>query len=80
MLQPFIVQEVGKGGVRAKVQPYSADKALLILFTGTFIGILCARSLHFQFYCWYFQMLPFLLWQVGSAFAWDTLRLLSRIL
>lgn len=61
-----LLQEVGKEGSKPKGQPFSTEKALLILFTGNFIGILCARSLHFQFYCWYFHTLPFLLWQVSS--------------
>ncbi|XP_047337734.1 dol-P-Man:Man(5)GlcNAc(2)-PP-Dol alpha-1,3-mannosyltransferase isoform X2 [Impatiens glandulifera] len=33
------------------------------MFVGNFIGILCARSLHYQFYSWYFFSLPFLLWR-----------------
>lgn len=33
-----------------------------LLFVGNFIGILCARSLHFQFYVWYYHTLPYLLW------------------
>ncbi|XP_042452140.1 dol-P-Man:Man(5)GlcNAc(2)-PP-Dol alpha-1,3-mannosyltransferase-like isoform X2 [Zingiber officinale] len=33
-----------------------------VMFTGNFIGIVCARSLHYQFYSWYFYSLPFLLW------------------
>ena len=32
-----------------------------MLFTSNFLGIVFARSLHFQFYVWYFHQLPFLL-------------------
>lgn len=35
---------------------------MYVIFSGNLIGILCARSLHYQFYSWYFHMLPFLLW------------------
>jgi hypothetical protein len=34
-----------------------------ILFTSNLIGILFARSLHYQFYAWYAQQLPFLVWR-----------------
>ncbi|KAL2540507.1 Dol-P-Man:Man(5)GlcNAc(2)-PP-Dol alpha-1 [Abeliophyllum distichum] len=33
------------------------------MFAGNFIGIVCARSLHYQFYSWYFYSLPYLLWR-----------------
>ncbi|KNA19570.1 hypothetical protein SOVF_060290 isoform A [Spinacia oleracea] len=33
------------------------------MFVGNFIGIICARSLHYQFYSWYFFSVPYLLWK-----------------
>lgn len=38
---------------------------VLSLFTSNLIGIICARSLHYQFYAWYAQSLPLLLWNVN---------------
>ncbi|XP_064541764.1 lethal(2)neighbour of Tid protein isoform X2 [Drosophila montana] len=36
--------------------------ALLPFFLCNFIGVACARSLHYQFYIWYFHSLPYLVW------------------
>jgi len=44
----------------AKLSPLSADYVATVLMTCNLIGILFARSLHYQFYSWYFQQLPFL--------------------
>ncbi|KAG9343176.1 hypothetical protein JZ751_014153 [Albula glossodonta] len=43
----------------------SADHMVLILFTSNFIGMCFSRSLHYQFYVWYFHTLPYLLWSGG---------------
>ena len=47
-----------------RMAPLDAAHVLLILFSGNFVGIVCARTLHYQFYAWYFQSLPLLLWSV----------------
>ncbi|XP_060762021.1 dol-P-Man:Man(5)GlcNAc(2)-PP-Dol alpha-1,3-mannosyltransferase [Neoarius graeffei] len=46
-------------------QKLSADQIVLILFSSNFIGMCFCRSLHYQFYVWYFHTLPFLLWSGG---------------
>ena len=33
------------------------------LFTANFIGIAFARTVHYQFYAWYWHSLPWLLWR-----------------
>jgi alpha-1,3-mannosyltransferase len=40
----------------------SWNEILCIIFTSNFIGIVFSRSLHYQFYSWYFYSIPFLLW------------------
>lgn len=36
-------------------------EVLMALFTANLLGICVARSLHYQFYSWYFHSLPYLL-------------------
>ena len=43
--------------------PPSTADTMLLAWTSNLIGITCARSLHYQFYSWYFHTVPFLLWQ-----------------
>jgi alpha-1,3-mannosyltransferase len=47
------------------VESCLADPAHVMstLHEGVFIGVVFARSLHYQFYAWYFHSLPFLLWR-----------------
>ncbi|ETW85991.1 glycosyltransferase family 58 protein [Heterobasidion irregulare TC 32-1] len=45
------------------VSQITADDVVTIVFSANLIGIIFARSLHYQFYSWYAQQLPFLLWR-----------------
>ncbi|EPQ58193.1 glycosyltransferase family 58 protein [Gloeophyllum trabeum ATCC 11539] len=53
----------------AHLAPVTADHVATILFTSNLIGILFARSLHYQFYAWYAQQLPFLAWRTRYPIA-----------
>ncbi|PCH38119.1 glycosyltransferase family 58 protein [Wolfiporia cocos MD-104 SS10] len=43
--------------------PVTADFVATVLFTSNLVGMLFARSLHYQFYSWYALQLPFLAWR-----------------
>lgn len=58
-----LLKEPGKRVLLA--QKRTSDQMVLILFTSNFIGMCFSRSLHYQFYVWYFHTLPFLLWSGG---------------
>ncbi|XP_043210039.1 lethal(2)neighbour of Tid protein-like [Amphibalanus amphitrite] len=45
----------------------SCQLLLLPLFTANLIGMAFARSLHYQFYVWYYHSLPYLLWSAPFA-------------
>ncbi|KAJ2799055.1 dolichyl-P-Man:Man(5)GlcNAc(2)-PP-dolichol alpha-1,3-mannosyltransferase, partial [Coemansia helicoidea] len=53
---------LGRGGAHVAV---GADEAVLVMFTANFAGVVCARTLHYQFYSWYAHMLPYLLYKTG---------------
>lgn len=38
------------------------EDPILTLFIANFIGVACSRSLHYQFYIWYYHSLPMILW------------------
>jgi len=41
----------------------TAEYIVTVLFVSNFVGIAFARTLHYQFYSWYFHALPLLAWQ-----------------
>lgn len=57
----------------SKTTTLSGKYVLYTVFTGNFVGIVCARTLHFQFYSWYFHTLPLLLW------CWEGVPTLLRV-
>mmetsp|Transcript_21235 Transcript_21235/g.45356 ORF Transcript_21235/g.45356 Transcript_21235/m.45356 type:complete len:470 (-) Transcript_21235:1516-2925(-) len=42
----------------------SPEYIIYTMFASNFIGIAFARTLHYQFYCWYFYSLPMLHWMI----------------
>ncbi|KIL00104.1 glycosyltransferase family 58 protein [Paxillus rubicundulus Ve08.2h10] len=52
----------------AALSPVPPDYVATVLMTSNLIGILFARSLHYQFYSWYFQHLPLLVQRTKYPF------------
>ncbi|XP_017460666.1 PREDICTED: lethal(2)neighbour of Tid protein-like, partial [Rhagoletis zephyria] len=50
-----------EAAARPSVTP-SSQNILLTMFTANLIGVAFSRSLHYQFYVWYYHSLPALLW------------------
>ncbi|KAM9789622.1 dol-P-Man:Man(5)GlcNAc(2)-PP-Dol alpha-1,3-mannosyltransferase [Neosynchiropus ocellatus] len=61
---------------KVPAQKTTVDDIVLVLFTSNFIGMCFSRSLHYQFYVWYFHTLPFLLWSGGVKKLGHLLRVL----
>ncbi|KAK9763323.1 dolichyl-P-Man:Man(5)GlcNAc(2)-PP-dolichol alpha-1,3-mannosyltransferase [Basidiobolus ranarum] len=51
----------------------SPDHICEMMFVSNFVGIVFSRTLHYQFYSWYYHTLPYLLWK-------SQLTLISRFL
>jgi alpha-1,3-mannosyltransferase len=58
-----VLQRAIQGGERQRLSP---EYILTTMLTCNFIGVVFCRSLHYQFYCWYWHAIPYLLWQNGS--------------
>ncbi|GFZ46746.1 Asparagine-linked glycosylation protein 6 [Saitozyma sp. JCM 24511] len=51
----------------AQIDNLPAYHIPLVLFTSNLIGMMCARSLHYQFHSWYFLQIPLLLYMGGAG-------------
>ena len=60
---------------RSIVASLAPAKVATALFEGNFVGVVFARSLHYQFYAWYFHSLPMLLWSATRYPGGDVARL-----
>ena len=61
----FTWRRTNHRGKKDKDQPLQVQHILTVLLTGNFIGIVFCRSLHYQFYSWYFFSVPYLLWRTN---------------
>lgn len=51
--------------VREGYVELTAEHIMTVLFTSNFIGAVCSRSIHYQYYDWYFHTLPYLAWRTN---------------
>lgn len=55
------------GSERSQLNRLTTNQILLPLFTANVIGIAFSRSLHYQFYVWYYHTLCYLVWSISVS-------------
>ncbi|KAF7233360.1 hypothetical protein EG68_06885 [Paragonimus skrjabini miyazakii] len=50
----------------ARMNPASVEDIIYPMFVSNFVGMVFSRSLHYQFYVWYFHTLVYLFWSVDN--------------
>eukprot|EP00039_Didymoeca_costata_P013387 m.203095 g.203095 ORF g.203095 m.203095 type:complete len:422 (+) comp15756_c0_seq5:4126-5391(+) len=71
LLFTFMKWTRSRGGLFSILQKAFASKKdgslthheiIMIMFSCNFVGVMFARSLHYQFYSWYYHTLPYIIW------------------
>ncbi|VUZ40367.1 unnamed protein product [Hymenolepis diminuta] len=74
LLSFFLLKYIrSRGGLKKFLQPLAPqakqqinpEDVLYPMFVSNFIGLAFSRSLHYQFYVWYYHTIPFLLWSAA---------------
>ena len=65
-VRDFFKRALG-GSLDGVQSTYTPAYVALVLFESNFVGIVFARSLHYQFYSWYYHTLPLLLWSANRV-------------
>jgi len=65
LIRTMLLQEPPGTIQRDMARRVTSEFVLTTILTANAIGMLCARSLHYQFYSWIAWATPFLLWRAG---------------
>ncbi|GAA5831170.1 hypothetical protein JCM5353_006540 [Sporobolomyces roseus] len=52
----------------------TSNRTATLFFTSNLLGVLCARSLHYQFYVWFYHSLVWLLWETWDGLEIDVMQ------
>ncbi len=58
-MEEFSVSSVTSSGAQSS---FTSKYVTQVLVETNFVGIMLSRSVHYEFYAWYFHTLPFLVW------------------
>jgi len=61
-IQQAVPRRAGQPARKAHLGNVPGAEVAVMVFTGNFIGVATARTLHYQFYSWYCHTIPLMLW------------------